>query len=1222
MTEAKEELLEEVVPTLFIALGGTGAQVLWRIRRRILNALWGGKDQPVRLEQLTEFPFAEFLQIDLSFNEKTESGKAVKSDLLSQKVHFKEEEMLVKKLDLSRYTKSDEELTKYGHIQEWFPLSRSKVNELNINPDDGAGQIRSISRLYFFDKYPEIRSAIRGKADRLMANVTSAEMQKRIGLKVEAGALKIVVVASTAGGTGSGSFLDLGYLSGIIGKQAASQGGTTHLVLLLPTGYRGANRTRTQANTYAALMELETCMRQGSQYIERWQEKEIIRDMPEKPYNDVYLIDTANVAAAQTENITDIYDMVADALFEDFSTAAFANQKRSVSVNQQQHKSYPYTSPVIKEYGDMKLTYSRAYSSFGQAIIDTHLDQKRNIVLFKQVNSMLKAFFGISSEDAKINMPTDQERDELLANRLYLRVDNEIIDYDFVKETEQFHVNAERTSYPIIGELLRIKGMSRLDGIEKKISDTFEAIRISGSYKEWPGKIAEAINQINHDTFEGVESGSGLHEDTIKKRRSELLAELLDAQRGDGLIQALWARVDNKERGGLDYTIELIQRLKDRLENANTGLAGALEDNAKWFSDLSGHLRKEETGVLQNHLQQAIGKFIGARDQSEAKLKQIADAVRLYVRYHLYKVASQEAATLVHELSEALGKKVGTDAAGNPEWAGFVGELEAGRNIVRAIISDAENQISLTNEAMKQGHAMYFVLPPDPRSKVDDIELLPPKQAREWAEKVFKDFGGTQQLFALLKSDDGRSELLGKLRNRALVLITDESLTEEENPLFAALDAYPNRQQLFSDFLQRAMPWVAANLDHYLKNSDPEDQYKCVIGVKNAKAFEAKYGTELKSRLPAQTMMTAEQIKFYEIATPGKLVCYVELSGLPIPALKGLDDWYTAYKEENEKIPLHTHKRRSLFVHPREWTTNELTSRAEDFKLFVEAVALGVLRRTERGVDADLYKLKVKGGARNVGDEKNLRLDGFDARYRSDIQRQVDRDLDDIQSVEQLAMWVAVMIYYQDSVYPLLLKSVDGVSIEQRSLPTLVCERLAEEWKQRLQSKLGDENQMERMLRDAQAALIKWTEEIPGSKADVYPYEVYMPEINNKRVLKGEVLQAGWTLSGVVPGIQLSSTSHGLVSGISPPPVPGSVPPPPPVQADIPFFILMGTQQYGPYHLPTLAGFIPTGQFTLQSLVWRTGMADWMSASEVPELSALFSQPTMGMTPPPPPLDI
>ena len=349
------------------------------------------------------------------------------------------------------------------------------------------------------------------------------------------------------------------------------------------------------------------------------------------------------------------------------------------------------------------------------------------------------------------------------------------------------------------------------------------------------------------------------------------------------------ARVDNKERGGLDYTIELVQRLKDRLENANTGLLRTLEENAKWYADLSGHLRNEETSILQEHLQQAIGKFIGAKDQSEAKLKQISNAVRLYVRYHLYAAASGEAAGLAHDLSEALGSKQGTDSDGNPIWGGFIGELEAGRGMVRAIISDAENQIALTNEAMKQGHAMYFVLPA-PKSRLDDIELLSPKEAREWAEQAFEDFGGTQKLFDMLKNVDGRAELLGKLRNRALALIGGESQRDKINPLFAALDAHPNRPQLFGDVLQRAMPSVAAKLDKYLDKSNPQDQYKCFIGVKDSKEFEARYGAELRSRVPTDTKMTSTQIDFVEIEAPGKLVCYVELTGLPLPSLKALDD--------------------------------------------------------------------------------------------------------------------------------------------------------------------------------------------------------------------------------------------------------------------------------------------------------------------------------------------
>ena len=122
---------------------------------------------------------------------------------------------------------------------------------------------------------------------------------------------------------------------------------------------------------------------------------------------------------------------------------------------------------------------------------------------------------------------------------------------------------------------------------------------------------------------------------------------------------------------------------------------------------------------------------------------------------------------------------------------------------------------------MKQGHAMYFVLPA-PKSKVDELEMLQPSTARQWAEDAFKDFGGTQELFRMLRDDAGRSELLGKLRNRALQLIGDSGADDEENPLFAALDQHANLGQLFSDFLMRAMPWVAAKVEGYLKPQNPQ----------------------------------------------------------------------------------------------------------------------------------------------------------------------------------------------------------------------------------------------------------------------------------------------------------------------------------------------------------------------------------------------------------------
>lgn len=63
--ERKQDKIIDLRPTLFIGVGGTGMQVLMRVRRRILNTLWGGAGHRTRVENLTEFPVAQFIHFDL-----------------------------------------------------------------------------------------------------------------------------------------------------------------------------------------------------------------------------------------------------------------------------------------------------------------------------------------------------------------------------------------------------------------------------------------------------------------------------------------------------------------------------------------------------------------------------------------------------------------------------------------------------------------------------------------------------------------------------------------------------------------------------------------------------------------------------------------------------------------------------------------------------------------------------------------------------------------------------------------------------------------------------------------------------------------------------------------------------------------------------------------------------------------------------------------------------
>jgi len=57
------QVAEKIRPTLYIALGGTGMKVHIRLRRRILNTIWGGN---MRVENISDFPVAQFINLALS----------------------------------------------------------------------------------------------------------------------------------------------------------------------------------------------------------------------------------------------------------------------------------------------------------------------------------------------------------------------------------------------------------------------------------------------------------------------------------------------------------------------------------------------------------------------------------------------------------------------------------------------------------------------------------------------------------------------------------------------------------------------------------------------------------------------------------------------------------------------------------------------------------------------------------------------------------------------------------------------------------------------------------------------------------------------------------------------------------------------------------------------------------------------------------------------------
>lgn len=107
-------------------------------------------------------------------------------------------------------------------------------------------------------------------------------------------------------------------------------------------------------------------------------------------------------------------------------------------------------------------------------------------------------------------------------------------------------------------------------------------------------------------------------------------------------------------------------------------------------------------------------------------------------------------------------------------------------------------------------------------------------------------------------------------------------------------------------------------------------------------------------------------------------------------------------------------------------------------------------------------------------------------------------------------------------------------------------------------------------------------------------------------------MMAGMAVGGVV-GQNIAGTMSSAMSGMNQPIQQGVTPPPVPV---VSYHVAVNGQATGPYNLSVLQQMAVAGQFTLDSLVWKNGMAEWVKAETVDELKSVFT-----VMPPIPPLE-
>jgi hypothetical protein len=1210
----------KLLPTLFIGLGGTGMEVILRIRRRILHASWGGGGA-VRVSSLEEFPVAEFMHFDLDQGAVLEEGRATNNDSLANLVKLPPQDRVVSPLDLLKYSRNEDDLLKYSNISSWFPLNAEKVRTLGIDPSKGAGQMRPISRLYFFDNYRTTRDTITQKLDHLKANRQSRHQFDRLNLDVDSEKVRIVVVGSIAGGTGSGSFLDMGWLSRNLAYKAF--GGAKYdvqLVLFTPRGYAKADKDQTEANGYAALMELETCMRQYPEFVGTWSNEEGRPVLDPTPYTDVYIVETANMGRHALEDVKEVYEMVADALFEDFANADFAAKKRSIAVNQQKHKGLPYHPPIPEGYGELKLRYFMGYSSFGQSILDTQHAQQLDEQEYRWCAAMLEAFFCVSGQDNSTLHATDKQRDDFLKQHLNLAQTTFDRFPDLGKTKELCDLCLPFVDNQLTDEILKDKHGGMEDAVQQKINAMIERIKMDEhNISEWPRLLRELIPALEQDVIRDQDTAAETSEDRVERR----CVLILDDKKKI-VSNKLYGYLDDQEYGGLEFVLTLIDLLKAAFDHPATGLAKVFTNNAQRYRAVRDALKTHQIEDSLSNISSAVSKSkwnpLDKPDITKAKtfLDHLKKDLGDYLRFHLRGIAAEKAAGVLTELSGYLGSRSGTDEKGNTLYTGLMEEFQSGRREVTSVANEIRKMTERIEDSGDKRHANYILLP------VTDLDSVLPsgQKLREWANDAFKDFEGSKKIFPMLKTPTGKAKLVSKLRNKAVTERANLQLSGSgwKDPLVNKLNGMKEaRQRVFSDLLCAAMPWIDASFtDVPLK----AQKFKCLLGVGKVEEWEP-FLEELKSSLPTYAGITAEQFQLCSTGIPGRAVCYCELSGFPLRVLRALENWRGSYRQVSKEWPVHTHIDPTLFVQPLVPTSQELKDRSSDFRLFLLAVMLRVLVRNPRKtIPPGQYLFDFgHGDRRNFGNERAFRTHGLPPEYRRKIEESVKEKLDECDVYHLLALSIMANIMGRVTYAPKMATDDNGKDYPVPGFSYAAALKLSEELlltaRQRgllddkiriIENKLVDWD-------DLPGSLNHWTEEIPDSVADAYPWEVAEPNdqmpSRSKRRVKKEFFEIGW-LNNVIEQPKSSESKHIIPgSAITPPPPPGVIP-----QA-VTFFLLINSQQYGPYQVQQLREWINSGQVAASTLAWREGMAQWQALNTLSEFAT--PPPVSGMAPPPPP---
>ncbi|MCB0725622.1 MAG: hypothetical protein KDC73_13080 [Ignavibacteriae bacterium] len=1016
---------QEFMPTIIIGLGGTGKEVLLRLRRQFVE----------KYGSLNDFPIISYLYIDTDNAPTEEGGLAREQDYLINDIEFQPAEKIFNPVNPSDYIHKIHDVP---HIKQWLNTTGEigKLGTMNT----GAGQIRPAARLALYHNYDEIVSKLTSAKSRITDSKSINLVKDKHKIKnVNTDKINVYVITSVSGGTGSGMFVDFGFIIRNIFKNAA----VSSCYVVLPQIFQSYGKERVYANGYAALKELEHYNLKNV-FDVSWK-KNFPHSFQPGVYDDVYMIDGENAKNLSLSDISnrDIYKMLADTIFQDFSNSDFANYKRGVRVNLVQYKQrlWPDDNTVTEN------TYSRKYSTLGQATISIPIDRITLSCSYKLCEDIINYYLTFA-EGSQSDIDT-YLMDEFLPSLGILESNTKH------QLLESLYSIGEKSSIPA-----KIKGF--LNALQNEL--------VSGKRgMNWSAFILAEVKKFDTNFKDDNDVlRQGMYYSQIHSNRTNIMNNTVGdpARHIIGGIEKQINSLVNDSTRGVFYAINVLRRLQFILSNENFNYIPRFEKDiqdlqiviSKLDSEVKRRfqdLREDESMSKVNMLKKAA--MTGTLEKLIKTLDEYYNAlIKIRARYYAKEIAQR--------ILNVIEKGTKTDT-GKIQFTGLIADLEKLTGNLGVLKDNFERKYKYFAQKQNTSFNLQIYEPEDIKNEYYVRYIGTGQNAHDniksIAYKLLKELNASDvtDIVNIIKDSDAKvvEERMVAFAKKHFEKIKDDyNITE----ILFEKDPIRSESKIRGMFLQ-AFPWLRIkDTPGSFKLEDSAKKY--YIGIRTNTPSFRKFQNLIRS-------IAGSSVEFKDSADNSSITFYTEWAGFPLfYSYTIAEEMKPYYKQltQNQNIDLHTDRNYFLYLDIIPLSAEERKRLDESYRAYLMGLIFGVFDvvteiDNETGKPKSIYKYTLQEGitvrrVEQLGVESRLINRLFEEQGREALRYKILKDAEAIQNQlftrNCLAEMLVIFEYYYENIYNLQEIEISGdAKIKMETYEYTIAKNLAREIESKVQ---------------------------------------------------------------------------------------------------------------------------------------------------------------------------